>query len=341
MDDIVLQYFPIGTPAIALAADLIQGIYKSRKVSSSALAMYVSGDASVSSKQRRIERMYQHHYIDTTSLLDAISKMFGKERFVLSLDRTNWKYGQKSINTLSAYAVKGDVGSLVGIEMLDNKGGNSSTKIRIEIVKQVIERYGHASIEMILGDREFFSLEFAAWLDKEDLSYAIRVKENLSFIQPYLNNPTAKGHTYRNVEITDDNDTTIKCDVSVKRLKDEYLIIVSRNVASPLKAYRKRWDIERFFRMLKTGGFNLEDSKLTHPKRMETLFLFCSIAYLLCVIVGIYRHNNVTKIRFKKRDKCYEYSYFRWGLDWMQEMMIKGVALFNRWLFKIFTSLMT
>ena len=118
-------------------------------------------------------------------------------------------------------------------------------------------------------------------------------------------------------------------------------IIVSRNVASPLKAYRKRWDSERFFRMLKTGGFNLEDSKLTHPKRMETLFLFCSIAYLLCVIVGIYRHNNVTKIRFKKRDKCYEYSYFRWGLDWMQEMMIKGVDLFNRWLFKVFTSLMT
>ena len=324
MDHIITQYFETCTPSIILAVDLITGIYRSKKVSSSVLAMHVSGAASVSSKQRRIERMYRNNYVEKSFLLDAIQKMFGNGSFILSLDRTNWKFGKKSINALGAFATRGDIGSLIDIKMLDNKGGNSNSDTRIEMVAQVVERYGKDSIESILGDREFFSFDFAIWLDKQDLPYAIRVKENLQFVQPYLKRPTAEGKTYKNIEITDNDGTKIKCDLSIKKLKDEYLIIASRKVANPLEIYRKRWSIERFFKMLKTGGFNLEDSKLTHPNRMETLFLLCSIAYLLCVKTGVYRHNNVTKMRYKKRDNCYEYSYFRWGLNWLQEMIAMG-----------------
>lgn len=71
--------------------------------------------------------------------------------------------------------------------MLDNKGGNSSSKDRIEVIEQVLESYDKSSIENIMGDKEFYSIEFANWLEKEKLPYTLRVKENLEFVRFHVN----------------------------------------------------------------------------------------------------------------------------------------------------------
>lgn len=208
--------------------------------------------------------------------------------------------------------------------MLDNKGGNSKSEDRINLAMEVIQNYGKGSIDNILGDREFFSFKFVTWLTKEDLSYTLRVKENLAFVQPYLKDATKKGVTLKNVVIIKNKEFEISCDLSLKKLQDEYLILVSRKVKKPLEEYKKRWAIERFFKMLKTGGFNLENTKITDSKRLEILFLLCAIAYLICVKMGVYRHQKIKEMRWKPKDNCYEYSYFRWGLNWIKELVFKG-----------------
>jgi hypothetical protein len=337
----IQQYFEISTPEIALAVDLINGIYESRQVSSNALSAYVSGAASMSSKARRIERFYSKHYVDKNFLVNAIKSMFGFGKFTLSLDRTNWQFGKSDINAFAAFASRGSECSLVDLKMLNNKGGNSKSEDRIELVMSIVKNYGMENIGTILGDREFFSVEFARWLSDHDLSYAIRLRENLAFIQPYLKFATSKGRTFRNVVITVDTDGELVCDLSIKILKDEYLIIASRKVENPLKTYRQRWGIERFFKMLKTGGFNLESTKITHPRRLETLFLMCSIAYLVCIKIGIFRHHKIERMRWKKKSLCYEYSYFRWGLDWIKECLLNKANTLISLLSQIFPALQT
>lgn len=104
MRNSILQNFEISTPEIELATDLIMGIYDSRQVGSTSLSAYISGDASIASKQRRIERFYSKAYIDSEYLLGAIKKMFGAKKFVLSFDRTNWEFGKSSINAFAAFA---------------------------------------------------------------------------------------------------------------------------------------------------------------------------------------------------------------------------------------------
>ena len=97
MRESILQHFEICTREIELATDLIIGMMRSRQVSSTALASYIKGEANTTSKIRRIERFYSDDYIDSGVLLDAIHKMFGKHKFKLSLDRTNWKFGESDI----------------------------------------------------------------------------------------------------------------------------------------------------------------------------------------------------------------------------------------------------
>ena len=102
-------------------------------------------------------------------------------------------------------------------------------------------------------------------------------------MHPYLAGGTKKGKAFKNILISSINGTELRGDLSVKKLDGEYLILVSHKVNNPLKEYRQRWSIERFFKMLKTGGLNVEDAKMVDPKRIEILFLLCGIAYLICV----------------------------------------------------------
>jgi len=326
MREKLLQYFEISSPEIQLAVELIIGISRSKQVGATALSPYVSGDAKVSSKERKIERFYSEDYVKKSFLLGAIRNMFGDEKFVLSLDRTNWEFGESDINVFAAFASRNRVGSLLDLKMLDNKGGNSSSEDRIELLKKVIKSYCKKSIEIVLGDREFFSIKFAKWLDEKEIPYAIRLRENLEFIQPYLKFATKKGVYFANAVIISDTGEELLCDLSIKVLENEYLIVASKWVEKPLAAYRKRWEIERFFKMLKTGGLNLESSKMTIASRLEKLILMCSIAYLMCVKIGVFLHKNIKAMRWKKKDRCYEYSFFRYGLDWLKERFLNKIT---------------
>ena len=325
MREIIQQQFKKSTQKNTLISDLIYGIIDSRKTSSTMLSMYVSGDSKRASKIRRIERFWQKGIGDEYALCDVIDNLLKKRKVQISLDRTNWKNGKDHINALVAYASDGFSGSILDIKMLDNNGGNSSSIDRINMGMEVLQRYDRGMIECVLGDREFFSIEFANWLIENNIAFSIRLRENLEFVQEYLKKGTTKGVTIKNVVIGWFKGKIMTCDLSIKILKDEYLILASYKIESPLEEYKKRWVIERFFKMLKTGGFNIEDTKMKDLDRLKILFQLCAIAYLICTIIGKYRSTNVDKIRWKKKDKCYEYSYFRWGLDWIQMLILQGV----------------
>jgi hypothetical protein len=307
------QYFEECTPKIDLLIDLIYGLCESRKTSSTALSIYVTGCAKVSSKQRRIERLLQRGLDNEEALWDAIGNILNNRKVVLSLDRTNWKFGSKHINAFVAFASDGNIGSIVNIKMLANKGGNSKSVDRIELAKQVIDRYGKENIGCILGDREFFSVDFGIWLIENEIPFVIRLRENLDFIQSSLKHATKRGTTIKNIVIARSDGKKVRCDLSIKIIDNEYLVLASYKIKSPLSEYRKRWDIERFFKMLKTGGFNIEDTKITDPARLKILFMLCSFAYLICTVIGHYRCYKVEKMRWKKKDKGYEYSFLDGG----------------------------
>ncbi len=68
-------------------------------------------------------------------------------------------------------------------------------------------------------------------------------------------------------------------DFAARRLKDEWLIVVSNIPArQALAAYRKRRAIECMFGDAKTRGLNLEDTRLTHPRKLALLMALVALA---------------------------------------------------------------
>ena len=225
-------------------ADMVQSLIISRKVSSTNCATHFPGSADASSKIRRVERFYSNNYLETKTAIDFLSHFRSSGKCLLIMDRTNWQ-------------------SLMNVELLDNNGGSSSFEDRKLLIEPVIKQLGKERVEAQLCDREFFSFKFISYLLEKNIPFVIRIKENLQFIQPLL---SAK--TFREQLIGTFDNKAIYVDLSGKKLKDEYLLLVSFKVANPLELYRKRWEVECFFKRIKTAGFHIES---THIKIINAL----------------------------------------------------------------------
>lgn len=306
-----------------VSVEILKGLILGRNISSTVCANYISGYSAKQSKIRRIERFYAKGYLKQSRAISIsiLSNCFEGERILLSMDRTNWSCGKKDINALIVYGSGLKLNSMLNIELLDNHGGNSCFEDRERILDPVIERIGLGAITALLCDREFFSLKFVNYLIDRDIPFVIRVKENLNIVKPLIKCLRVGCKTLRHQVIGRLGDKDIVADLSIKSLTDEYLITISYKVDNPLKLYRKRWNIECFFKSIKTAGFNIEDTRITRLERLKTLFMLCALAYLACFAIGKYRHYTATPMKFKKTLNCYQFSFFRYGLDWITELI--------------------
>lgn len=115
---------------LSLLSLFIIGLIRARSVNLVLVSENFGGFSLDSSHYRRIRRFLASFTMDYNQVARLISKWaLPKGRWLLCLDRTNWKYGQTNINILVlAVAVKG-VAIPLFWTMLD-KQGNSNTKER-------------------------------------------------------------------------------------------------------------------------------------------------------------------------------------------------------------------
>jgi len=322
MNEIVLQNFKKLNKKHEAIAGIIKGITLTRSVSSTRCAIHIEGEAKLSSKIKRMERCYAKSYLSPNLANNFLCNQFDKEsQVVFSLDRTNWEKGNTNINALVLYGAGFETSSMINLKLLDNSGGSSSFNDRKEVLDPVIKHIKSKN-GVLLGDREFFSFEFADYLISSDIPFVIRIKQSLNCAKEIIKNLTTIRRTVKNMLIGKFRGKKIYLDVSAKKIKGEYLILVSYKVSNPIKIYKKRWKIECFFKCLKTAGFNIEKTKITALSRLQSLFLLCGMAYVFCVKLGLWVHHNVEKMKFKKTLNCYQFSFFRYGLDWITRMII-------------------
>jgi len=324
MNAIILKQLNEENKKSNLLSEIVGGMILSRNVSSTKCANYISGKAQRSSKIKRVERFYAHGYLDQDTsakfMIDCI-----KGNYVAIMDRTNWKRGNNDINCLVVYGKSQHACGMINLELLDNKGGCSNFADRKNVLDPVFH-YTTERLQALLCDREFFSFEFVAYLLQRNIPFVIRIKQNLKFAQPLIRSLRCSSKVSRSVLVGEFKGKPLYLDIAGKKLKDEYLLVVSYKVHNPLKVYRERWHIECFFKCLKTAGFNVENTHMTKLDRLKTLLLLCGMAYLMCVFLGVLAHLRVEKIKFKRTLGCFQFSFFRYGLDWLTQFLFSTRA---------------
>jgi hypothetical protein len=102
--------------------------------------------------------------------------------------------------------------------------------------------------------------------------------------------------------------------IAAKPLKDEWLIVVTNVEAQiALRTYRKRWAIECLFGDAKTRGLNIEDTRLTDPRKLGLLMALVALAIAWAGRTAADKLGKHTPPR--KSHGHYAKSFFRTGFD--------------------------
>ncbi len=299
----------LSKPLRKMLSALIVCLLENNKAHISRLGESLSiGDASAMACIQRIRRFLSNKklspIITVVPLLPLMRPLLSKlPEIVLTMDRTDWEKRRKYINILSvAVSYKGRAIPLFWI-VLDRKG-NSSFEHWKQVLTPVIE--GLQQMKWLSGisihvvaDREFASPKLAEWLKKTyGVDATLRMKASM-----YL-----KGEGMPETKITTllrrmlkgsrrvlrdqivTRDSTFKMNVVLNWGKEyEEAMVVATTLAKPNRAdvlYGQRFGIEPMHKDWKTNAFELEKTRVTDPKRIETLLIPIAFAYILCVLEG-------------------------------------------------------
>ncbi|EMT94472.1 hypothetical protein ABNIH6_15029, partial [Acinetobacter baumannii ABNIH6] len=78
----------------------------------------------------------------------------------------------------------------------------------------------------------------------------------------------------------------------------------------------------------KDSGFNLENTRLTDPRRVKKLIAVLAISFCWCYLTGEWQHDQKKAIKIKKHGRL-SMSLFRYGLDYVQ-MAIQRLIGFGK-----------
>jgi hypothetical protein len=319
---------------------MILALVTVRTINLTKLAVIFDSGAEMSSRYRRIQRFFSLFTPNYDAVAGLLFKLFfiAGEQWYLTVDRTNWKWGESDINVLMLGIVYRGVAIPVYWEVLD-KQGNSDTPERIELIKCFIKQFGKDSIAGIFGDREFIGGEWFAWLLKENIAFYIRVKKNHLTTNSRGLEVEIKGLFYglkpQEERILKGKRKLFGHDLYLVGLglEDGELLILatSESPENAITLYALRWQIEMLFACLKSKGFNFEDTHIIARNRIKKILVLLSITFAWAHKIGDWRNDCIKKIKVKKHGRL-AMSYFRYGLDYFTQAVVMRYS--NSTLFK-------
>jgi hypothetical protein len=295
---------------------LIFSVIETRSVQFTELSTKLNASVQESSNLRRIQSFFADYPLDYRVVACVLMSFVPSKKCRISIDRTNWQFGQHNINVLTLTVYSHGVGIPLLFELLDKKG-NSNQQERIDLLAKFVALFGKDRILSLTADREFIGHQWLKWLLDEGIDFAIRFPHShlitrkdgvVHSAKEWLENHKER---YFHSVILDG----VRVNVALKDLGDDLLIVAGTCLPKKLfKHYRYRWSIETFFQSLKKRGFRLEETHLKDLDRLKKLFAIVALAFVFCWQVGLHHHRNTKNIPLKNHGYKAN-SFFRKGLD--------------------------
>lgn len=291
------------------------------------IANSLAGTAKTASNYKRCQRFLRFFAVPLAEIAAFIIKLLALTGpWTLSLDRTNWKLGTKDLNLLVLGIVKAGIAYPIVWFALD-KAGNSNTEERILIMELFLTLFGKEQIATLVADREFVGKKWLEWLVQENIPYQLRVKENFQ-VTNARGQKVAVKQLFRATQVNQPLVLPTPRQMWGQSYyfsgclleRGEYLILVSPTY-EPLAVahYAQRWGIETLFSALKTRGFCLEQTHVTHEERLQKLVALLALAFCWCHKIGLWLHAQ-RALKLKKHGRPPQ-SIFRRGFDHIRRLL--------------------
>lgn len=312
-----------------LIAFFVTALCKVQTVNFEKLANAFETTSQSMSSLRRIQRFVATYALDADLIAKLVFKLLPIDgKYILTIDRTNWKFGSVDINIFMLGIVYEGVAFPLLFTLLRKRGNSNSTE-RIDLITRFIDLFGADKIDCLVADREFVGKQWLEFLNTNAIRYHIRIRNNFRVFLPHKNKEVKASWLFNNLAMSQykyyKKIVRINgqdCYLSGARIKGDFLIIVSFNKPEEAQhTYEKRWQIEMCFKAMKTSGFDIEKTHLQEIERIEKLVLLVMIAFVWCYKVGIYLHENVKQIPIKKHGRKAK-SLFKYGLTFVANCLL-------------------
>lgn len=321
----------LGNSRLETLSMLVVGMISARTVNLGHIASAAGRGVLIASTYRRLQRFFQHVDLDPEWSVLIVSRLIGSSGpWTLALDRTTWKIGTRDVNYLVLAVVTRRFRVPLMWSLLDGPG-NSATAARVALMTRYLAHFPASTVRLLLADREFIGTEWMKFLNDANIPFAIRLRDDLRVTTEDGCDLTLRARLHRAGRTRffrarlGAQDAAEACDapllnVAATRLEAEWLIVVSNIPArQALPAYRKRWAIECLFGDAKTRGLNIEDTRLTCPRKLALLMALVALAIvwagrLAADLLGVGSPK-------RKAHGYFAQSWFRLGFDRLRNLL--------------------
>jgi hypothetical protein len=302
-------------------ARALVALLSGKKISLHQLTHLMPGEQNPEANRQQMRRCLEHENLTPEAWTHALSALLPRTKWILALDRTEWKRGDTTVNLL-VLAVVTDGCAVPLLWTVMPECGSSDTAERIALLSRFVGLFGRERLRFLTADREFIGWEWIGWLQTQQIPFRIRIKAG-EYLSDHKGQERKAWQWFSRAN-------RCRCQkmqlwglgiyVGGRHLHGrEYLIVISNEQDDLLADYRLRWKIETLFQAFKGRGFEMEACRLTDSVRWGAFLGFLSLSLVWCLRVGAFlEHLEPTRLKAHGRLAM---SVFRRGLDHLQALL--------------------
>lgn len=321
-ESIASHLHALGLPFAKHFSRALVALLTAKKISLHQIVQLMPGKQNAEANRMQLRRCLDHESLDRDTWARIVAALLPKGKWLLALDRTEWKRGKTTVNLLVLSVVMhGCAVPLLWTVMPDC--GASDTPERIELIQRFLKLFGPSHWLFLTADREFIGEKWIEFLLDNELDFRIRIKA-----KEYLGHPDGRDLPAREWF----GKRSCRCKPHRLRLwnqevyvggkylyNEKYLVVIGNIYGNLLADYRLRWKIETLFQALKGRGFDLESCRISQETRLHGWFGFLALGFCWCLIQGaILEKERPLKVKKHGRKGV---STFRRGLDYLSSLV--------------------
>jgi hypothetical protein len=323
---------------------IVVGILQAKSIALSQIALYIPGEAQAESRVTRIRRWLMNLKVKVWKfyrpILESVLQDWNGADATLILDGTEVFGDRLQIFRLSL--VHGGRAVPIVWKVIKGKGLTKTKKLEAMLSQAAKCLRPFVGKVTFLADRGFRDCDWATLCLKLGWNYGIRLPCNTyvtlsngkqcrinqlgvrpgrcRYFQGVLLTQQAKLCAHLSVTWTEGD----------AQNPPEILAVISNLPAcrQRIKEYGLRMAVEQSFRDDKTGGFDIDHTRLKHPERLERLLLAVAIATVWCHELGehVLSQGEACRRQIDPGDKR-ELSLFQLGLRWLKRRIAIAIHL--------------
>ena len=331
---------------------LVVGILNGQTIGLSQLATVLPGAAEAESRVTRIRRWLQNPLVDVWALYEPLLSQvlrdwqgLGAATVSVIVDGTMVFGDRLQIFRLSL--AHGNRAIPLGWIVVPGKGLIKAERLQALFARVATLLKPFADQVICLADRGFRDHDWAQLCQSVGWDYRIRITRNthirlrsgatvrLDALKPRIGRTLCLSHAILTQHHAFATHVSMTWTRGEDNVAPELVIVISNQRAHPhrLREYAVRMDIEQSFRDDKSGGFDIDHTRLQHPERLERLLLAVAIATLWCHELGefVLQHGDAHR-RIIDPAHTRQLSVFQLGLRWLKRclaVMVDALPVFR------------